>query len=122
MLLIVATCCNKNVSKETIKELRTALKIPISAGNGLFLAGQAEGKTLGIIFHIFIKKNNRQVCALVPVTNCYDVPKEVCNNDPITTCNDVPKQNCNDVEENVCVDVVTNNCEQIETSCQFVKR
>ena len=62
------------------------------------------------------------MCALVPITNCYDVPKEVCNNDPITTCNQVPKQNCNDVEENVCVDVVTNNCEQIETSCQFVKR
>ena len=71
---------------------------------------------------LFSFQTNRQVCALVPITNCYDVPKEVCNNDPITTCNQVPKQNCYDVEENVCVDVVTNNCEQIETSCQFVKR
>ena len=58
LLLIVATCCNKHVSKETIKELRAAVNILISAGNGLFLAGQAEGKTFGIIFHIFIDKTN----------------------------------------------------------------
>ena len=60
LLLIVATCCNKNVSKETIKELRTALKIPISVENGIFLAGQSEGKMFGITFHISVDLSKRK--------------------------------------------------------------